>query len=66
MMLKSRRMLMDLAERKLGPGATIRITREGWIAEQVTDGKRTRVTGKSRDVLEWFLNQMPDLARAPA
>ena len=54
-------MLMDLAERKLGPGATIRITREGWIAERIAKGNRTRVTGKTRDILEWFLREMPDV-----
>lgn len=65
-MLEHRRMLMDLAERKLGQGATIRITRDGWVAERTEDGKRTRVSGKSRDILEWFLREMPDARRRSA
>lgn len=58
-----RQLLMELAERKLGTGAVIRITLSGWIAENTIDGKRTRVTGKTRNILEWFLEEMPDLER---
>lgn len=64
-MLK-RRMLMDLAERKLGEGATIRITRDGWVAERIANGKRMRVMGQSRAILEWFLREMPDAQRRSA
>jgi hypothetical protein len=48
--------LVDLAERKLGSGAIIRVTAEGWVAVLGT----TRVTAKTRDTLVWFLEQMPD------
>ena len=58
---REQRMLIELAERKLGPGAVIRISKQGWIAERVTTDDITRVTGKTRDVLEWFLKQMPDV-----
>ena len=61
-----RQLLMELAERKLGKGAVIRITLSGWIAEHTIDGKRTRVTGKTRNMLEWFLDQMPDLEQERA
>lgn len=57
-----RKVLMDLAERKLGEGVKIRITREGWIAER----GGTRVTGKTRRILEWFLREMPDVAAREA
>lgn len=50
----------ELAVRKLGKGATVRPTREGWVAEKYDQGKRTSVTGKTLDILEWFLNQMPE------
>lgn len=53
-------MLIELAERKLGEGVTIRISSEGWIAEQRTATNRTRVTAMTRDTLEWALKQMPD------
>jgi len=59
----SKQRLMELAERKLGTGAVIRITLSGWIAENTIDGKRTRVTAKTRNMLEWSLNGMPDLKR---
>ena len=51
-----------LARRKLGEGAIIRVSESEWIAERTTrGGQRTRVTGKTRDILVWFLEQMPDL-----
>lgn len=57
-MLPRHRMLMDLAERKLGKDATIRVTREeGWVAEQ----GRTRVISKTREGLERALKRMPDV-----
>lgn len=50
----------ELAARKLGEGATVRSTSEGWVAERYAHGNRTRVTGKTLDVLGWFLTQMPE------
>ena len=46
--------LKSLAERKLGQGATVRVTRQGWVAER----GRARVTAKTRDTLIWFLERM--------
>lgn len=56
--MRKRRMLMELAERKLGKGATILINREGWVAASPCG--RSRITGKTRSILEWFLREMPD------
>jgi len=53
--------LEELAERKLGAGTIVRAQRSGWVAERVDGaGNRTRVTGKTRSILEWFLNELPD------
>jgi hypothetical protein len=54
--------LEGLAVRKLGKGATVRVTREGWVAERVGGAGRSRVTAKTRDILAWFLEQMPNMS----
>lgn len=65
------RELVELAERKLGKGATVRTTREGWLAERVHDiassstcariaATRT-VVAKTRNAFVLFLEQMPDV-----
>lgn len=61
--LRRLRELEELAERKLGTGATVRAQRSGWVAER-TDGagQRQRVVGKTRGILVWFLNELPDVA----
>jgi hypothetical protein len=55
------RWLKDLAERKLGKDATVRVDDGEWVAERVSRAGRTRVTGRTRDTLVWFLEQMPDV-----
>jgi len=56
--------LNALAVRKLGPSATVRTTREGWIAELVERQGATvnikRVTGRTWSALAMFLERMPD------
>ena len=58
------RWLIELAERKLGSGAAVRVIDGEWLAERtvqhVSGPGRTRVTAATRDVLVWFLEQMPD------
>lgn len=51
-----------LAERKLGPGATVRVTREGWRAERACgDTAIKSVSGKTWNALATFLERMPDV-----
>lgn len=57
------RWLVELAERKLGNGATVRESYGEWIAERLSSFGRTKVTGGSRDILVWFLEQMPDVPK---
>lgn len=58
------RWLVELAERKLGKGTTVRAVHGEWIAQQLSTSGRTKVTGGSRDILVWFLEQMPDLPKS--
>jgi hypothetical protein len=57
--------LVALAEQKLGTGATVHTTRDGWTAELVDrQGVVTnikRVTGKTWTALALFLEHMPDV-----
>lgn len=53
--------LVELAERKLGKGATVQLTREGWIAKVDTAKGTLRATAKTKDTLIWFLERMPDV-----
>lgn len=52
--------ILALARRKLGPGATVRTSSEGFVAEYTTPKGRTRVTAHDADTLAWFLEQMPE------
>ena len=65
-----RRMLIELAERKLGEGATIRITHDGWAAERTIKTEytveRTQVICDTRWALECRLRQMPDRTNQPS
>jgi hypothetical protein len=58
------RWLVELAERKLGKGATVRESHGEWIAERSDRSGRTKATGGSRDILVWFLEQMPDTSNS--
>ncbi len=64
------RWLTELAERKLGSGAVVRMVDGEWLAERtvthVSGLGRTRVTAATRDVLVWFLEQMPDVKTQPS
>lgn len=53
--------LKDLAVKKLGDGAVVRNNYGEWIAEVVTHSGKTRLTGQTMTILEWFLKQLPDL-----
>lgn len=54
------RAVRELAQRKLGLGATVNRASDGWVAQLKSTCKRTRVTGGTLETLKWFLEQMPD------
>jgi len=55
------RWLTDLAERKLGNGAIVKMVDGLWAAEIVTRSGHTRISAKTRDILVWLLEQTPNI-----
>jgi hypothetical protein len=53
--------LVQLAERKIGEGATVKLTSDGWIAFSASGGKRA--IGKTREALARMLERMADAKR---
>jgi hypothetical protein len=50
--------LVELAKRKIGQGATVKMTSDGWIALSASGSRRA--IGKTREALAKMLERMAD------